>query len=188
MNIVSNTTEKQTPSGQDEDLGLVRRCQAGKKDAFDELVLKYQQKVFIWCYFLLSQSREDAEDAAQEVFCNVWRTVSGFKGDSKFSTWLHTVTRNHCFNIRKKQCIKNVITEAGEFRVKPQIGDSQTEDCVRQKVNLLDEIHRSVITLVHFDELSYEEAAGILKCPVGTIRSRVNRALEKLRPLIRECL
>jgi len=188
MNNLSNTTEQQRQSGPDEDAGLVKRCQAGNRDAFEELVVKYQQKVFSQCFFLLGNNRQVAEDAAQEVFCKVWRGISGFKGDSKLSSWLHTIARNHCFNLHTQRSRNPDLEQDGEQRMAPVKDTLATEDCVRQKVSQLEEIHRSVIALVHFDELSYEEAADILGCPVGTIRSRVNRALEKLRPLIRECL
>ena len=62
------------------------------------------------------------------------------------------------------------------------------DDCVRSKVRQLEEQHRSVVALVHFDDLSYEEAAKVLECPVGTVRSRLNRALEKLKPMMWECI
>ena len=83
----------------DEDFDLVQQCQAGIEKAFEQIVIKYQQKIFNQCYFLLNQNRDDAEDAAQEVFLNVYKKISEFRGESKFSTWLYQVTRNHCLNL-----------------------------------------------------------------------------------------
>jgi len=127
------------------------------KMAFEELVAEYQQKVFNQCYFLLGQNRQDAEDATQEIFCNVYRNIDSFKGDSKFSTWLYSVTRNHCLNMLKQKRSNRTSSEAPNAELSSsgenisQNDRHATQDCVRQKVNLLDEIHRTVIALVHFD-------------------------------------
>ena len=172
----------------DGDYSLVQQAQAGIASAFEQLIVKYQQKVFNQCYFLLSL-REDAEDAAQEVFCNVCKNIGTFKGEAKFSTWLYQVTRNHCLNILNKAGRDNMSLQdcTKEMSSNPQIVNP-VDDCVRSKVCQLEEIDRSVIALVHFDDLSYEEAAKVLECPVGTVRSRLNRALEKLKPMLRECI
>lgn len=182
------------PLIEDADRELVRRCQAGDKGAFEGLVIRYQDKVFSQCFFLLNQNRQDAEDAAQEVFTSVWRGIRDFNFEAKFSTWLYTVTRNHCLNTLKRKA-GNPVQAVEEILPNPSLPDERspnerqsTEECVRSKLSMLEEMHRAVIALVHFDGLSYEEAAGRLGCPVGTIRSRLNRALEALRPLIRECL
>jgi len=168
----------------DEDYELVQQSQAGIKKAFEQLFVKYHKKVFNKCYSMLS-IREDAEDAAQEVFFNVHKKINTFKNESKFSTWLYQITINHCLNIIKKPGINGPMP--------PEIGDDRqsfnpVRDCVRSKLAQLEEIHRSVIALVHFGEMSYAEAAQVLECKVGTIRSRVNRAMEKLEPILRECL
>jgi RNA polymerase sigma-70 factor, ECF subfamily len=173
----------------DGDYSLVLQAQAGIGSAFEQLIIKYQQKVFSQCYFLLNQNRDDAEDAAQEVFCNAYKNIGSFKGEAKFSTWLYQVTRNHCLNILNKAGRDNMSLEdcTKEMSSNPQTVNL-VDDCVRSKVRQLEEQHRAVVALVHFDDLSYEEAAKVLKCPVGTVRSRLNRALEKLKPLLRECI
>jgi len=172
----------------DGDYSLVQQAQAGIASAFEQLIVKYQQKVFNQCYFLLSL-REDAEDAAQEVFCNVCKNIGTFKGEAKFSTWLYQVTKNHCLNILNKpgRNVESLPGYENKMVSKPQT-INPVDDCVRSKVRQLEEQHRSVVALVHFDDLSYEEAAKVLACPVGTVRSRLNRALEKLKPLLRECI
>ena len=74
------------------------------------------------------------------------------------------------------------------YSTTPAEKTNDEKECVKQKVNSLEDMHREIITLIHFDELTYEEAAENLDCPVGTIRSRVNRAMKKLSPMLRECL
>jgi RNA polymerase sigma-70 factor, ECF subfamily len=171
----------------DEDYSSVQQAGAGIASAFEQLIVKYQQKVFSQCYFLLS-IREDAEDAAQEVFCNVYKSIGSFKGEAKFSTWLYQVTRNHCLNILNKAARKDMsLEDCGKEPSCNSKIENPVDDCVRSKVRQLEEQHRSVVALVHFDDLSYEEAAKVLECPVGTVRSRLNRALEKLKPMLQEC-
>jgi len=193
-NKLSKRMKSQMSNGREYDCELVKRCQTGDRDAFAELVVKYQQKVFRQCFFLLGQNKQDAEDAAQDIFKNLYSSIRNFQGASAFSTWLYTITRNHCLNVINR--VKtNPAVPAEDIRAAElgSTGDGpqeklSVEDCVRQKLNMLDEAHRTVVALVHFGELSYEEAAEMLNCPVGTIRSRLNRALERLRPLMRECL
>jgi len=179
----------------DEDYELVRQCQAGNKKAFEKLVVKYQAKVFKRCYFLLYRNKEEGEDAAQEVLVKAYRNIKNFKGSSKFSTWLYTIAKNHCLNLLKTKNISPIVVDQDGYLTQSYLSgkdylDPSTvdEECVKQKVNSLKTKYRSVIEKVHFDELSYEEAANKLGCPVGTIRSRLNRAIEKLKPLLRECI
>ena len=179
----------------DEDYDLVRQCQDGNKKAFEELVIKYQQKVFKRCYFLLHRNKEEGEDAAQEVLVKAYRNINSFEGNSKFSTWLYTIAKNHCLNLLKTRNISPIVVDQDGYLTQSYISgkdylDPSTvdEECVKQKVNSLKTKYRSVIKKIHFDELTYEEAADRLGCPVGTIRSRLNRAMEKLKPLLKECI
>ena len=177
----------------DEDKDLIRQCKSGNKKAFEVLLVKYQQKIFNQCYFLLNQNKAEAEDAAQAVFINIYNNISSFKGDSKFSTWLYKITKNHCLNLIKRRNnspVSNTTDDSmiNRYSTTPAEKANDEKECVKQKVNSLEDMHREIITLIHFDELTYEEAAENLDCPVGTIRSRVNRAMKKLGPMLRECL
>jgi RNA polymerase sigma-70 factor (ECF subfamily) len=177
----------------DEDKDLIKQCKSGNKKAFEVLLVKYQQKIFNQCYFLLNQNKEEAEDAAQAVFINIYNNISSFKGDSKFSTWLYKITKNHCLNLIKRRNnspVSNINDDSmiNRYSTTPAEKTNDEKECVKQKVNSLEDMHREIITLIHFNELTYEEAAENLECPVGTIRSRVNRAMKKLSPMLRECL
>ena len=179
----------------DEDYDLVKKCQGGDKKAFEKLVVKYQLKVFKWCYFLLYSNKEEGEDAAQEVFIKAYKNIKNFKGDAKLSTWLHTIAKNHCFSVRKKKNISPIVVDGDGYMTQSYTTgkdylDSRTvdEECVKLKVKSLTKKYRSVVEKVHLAELSYAEAADKLGCPVGTIRSRLNRALKQLGPLLKECI
>jgi RNA polymerase sigma-70 factor (ECF subfamily) len=82
-----------------------------------------------------------------------------------------------------EQCVEGMLEE-----ITPSDQPDAFQKCVRSKIAMLDEKHSAVINLVHFAAHSYEQAARVLKCPIGTIRSRLSRAVEKLEPLVRECL
>ena len=166
----------------DEDKDLITQCKYGNKKEFEVLLVKYQQKIFNQSYYMLGQNKEEAEDAAQDVLVKMYDTITSFKGDSKFSTWLYRVTKNHCLNLIRRRKRPHIPPEP------PVESPEDTKDCVKQKVKKLNEMHREIITLIHFNELTYEEVAENLGCPVGTIRSRVNRAMKKLGPMLVECL
>lgn len=191
---------KISSKGHDEDYDLVVQCQKGNKKAVGDLILKYQQKVFDQCYWLLL-NRDDAEDAAQEVFVKVMENIKEFEGKSKFSTWLYTITRNHCFNqlkrLRRIKPIDNKDQEEGLTMINHRqkhtssfynpTKESEVEKCVRGKLEQLDAKDREVIALVHLQGNTYERAAEVIGCPIGTIRSRLNRALKRLKPELKKC-
>ena len=207
--VIETIMPSKKDSNHDEDGYLVKLCREGnkenKKTAFEKLFIKYQQKVFTQCYWLLLDKME-AEQAAQDIFMKAYRGIEGFRGESseekaKFSTWLYKITRNHCLNkLNRSGRIRQIDGEDQEqgltminLKQKPSMSSEDSRistevgECVNKKVTQLNEMHRSVVDLVHFQGLSYEDAAEILDCPVGTIRSRLNRALDRLKPMLKEC-
>lgn len=170
---------------------LVGRIKKGDMHAFDELVGMYEKKVANIAYSLLSD-REDALDAAQEVFVRIYRSIGGFRGDSALSTWIFRITKNVCSDIlRKRRSVVSLDTEE-EDEPKVEIADDSVAPhteyekkervrAVREAIADLDENQRAVITLFDLNGLSYEEIAQILRVPVGTVKSRLYRAREALR-------
>lgn len=181
--------------GFDEDYEIVKQCQDGSRKAFGLLVVKYQEKVFKKCFYLMNKDKDEAEDAAQEVFLKIYKNISTFEGGSKFSTWLYSIMKNHCLNIIKRKNISPVIVDRDGILVQLLAdkedffnSDAIDKECVHQKIEGLTAKYRNVIETVHFEELSYDAAAKKLDCPVGTIRSRLSRALKKIAPLVKECI
>ncbi|MCH5185171.1 MAG: sigma-70 family RNA polymerase sigma factor [Oscillospiraceae bacterium] len=174
---------------------LVELCKKGDRSAFNELVLKYQSKVVNIAYGMLSV-REDAEDAAQDVFIKVYKNIASFKGDSAFSTWIYRITANTCNDILRKRMNKKTISihssdEDGDSsdmiipdsapppEKQAEIKETQRE--VRAAISALKDEYRTVITLFDLEGLSYEEIADISRLPIGTVKSRLNRARAQLR-------
>jgi RNA polymerase sigma-70 factor (ECF subfamily) len=186
------------------DQQLVERAQQGDKHAFDLLVVKYQRKLAR----LLSQFIRDStevEDVTQEAFVKAYRALPSFRGDSAFYTWLYRIGINTAKNFLVAQGRRAPTTtsgfdnedaegfeEASNLREmntpESELTSKQIAQTVNQTLEELPEELRTAITLREIEGLSYEEIAGIMNCPIGTVRSRIFRAreaiAEKLRPLL----
>ena len=188
------------PIETDPDRDLVARCKKGQPAAFDELVRRYQDRVYNLSYRMLRE-REVAEEIAQDVFVSVYQHIEGFQGNSKFSTWLFRVVANHCHNKskylrRRKHKMQDSIdapieSEDGDMRreLPDEPGRSPEELAVRRKMNEaiqeaighLDEDHRVIVLLRDVEDMSYEEIGEVLGLPEGTVKSRLHRARNELR-------
>lgn len=181
---------------------LIKLCQKGDRDAFNILVEKYQNQVINIAYSMLSD-REDACDAAQEVFVKIYRNIAGFKGKSSLSTWIYRIISNVCNDIlRKRQKSTNVISistalQEDEENKDMEITDtsptpeehlelSEQQRMVRAAIGELSVEYKEIITLCDIEQLSYEEISQVLKCPVGTVKSRLNRARNSLKKKLLE--
>ncbi len=178
------------------DQQLVERAQRGDKRAFDLLVVKYQRKLAR----LLSQFIRDAaevEDVTQETFIKAYRSLSSFRGDSAFYTWLYRIGINAAKNFLVAQKRRASTTtnefdievaenfeEGGQLRElntpENELMSKQIAQTVHQALQALPEELRSAITLREIEGLSYEEIASIMSCPTGTVRSRIFRAREAI--------
>lgn len=176
---------------------MIKLCQNGDRSAFNELVEQYQNQVVNIAYSMLSD-REDAYDAAQEVFVRIYRSIGGFKGKSSLSTWIYRIVSNVCNDIlRKRQRQANIISintargnEDEQHEMELEDSSPTPEECmelseqqrlVREALAELNDKYREIITLFDIEEMRYEEIAEILKCPVGTVKSRLNRARAELK-------
>ena len=175
---------------------LIESCKKGDRDAFNELVLKYQDSVINLAYNLLS-NRDDAYDAAQETFIKVYRNIGSFRGDSSFVTWIYRITSNVCKDIlRKRQKHSNVVSlspseddsDSGFMDIRDdkktpeerlEVTELQKE--VREALSELKAEYREIIVYCDIEQLSYEEISKLLKCPMGTIKSRLSRARTALK-------
>jgi len=185
------------------DQQLVERAQRGDKRAFELLVAKYQRKLGR----LLSRMVRDpaeVEDVTQEAFIKAYRALPSFRGDSAFYTWLYRIAINTAKNYlvalgRRAPTTTEFDNEDAEnFEEAEGLRDSATPESelhgkqiaatVNRAMEALPEDLRTAITLREIDGLSYEEIAGVMNCPIGTVRSRIFRARDaiaaELRPLL----
>ncbi len=197
----NNTAQGAVPmSDREIDQQLVLRVQAGDKRAFELLVVKYQRKV----ERLLSRivrNPSEIEDVAQEAFIKAYRAIGGFRGDSAFYTWLYRIAINTAKNYLVSQGRRPPTStgldneEAESLEDAVALRDTATPDSLLMSKQIGEIIHRTIdalpeelrtaITLREIEGLSYEEIAGIMDCPIGTVRSRIFRAREAVAAQLR---
>jgi RNA polymerase sigma-70 factor (ECF subfamily) len=182
-----------------EDSMLISRSQAGDRSAFNALVQKHEARAYQYAY-RLTRNSDEASDIVVEAFLRVYNALHNFKGQSSFITWLYRIMTNCYLDHRKRDKSKRNVslettlqTESGELT--RQIVDTapspleQTEKDARSirmeaAVSQLPEYQRAMIVMYHAEMMSYEEIAAALDLPVGTVKSRLNRARLSLRDLL----
>lgn len=183
-----------------DDQGLVELAQKGDRDAFRQLVEKYQRRVYSICYGMLKNA-DDSMDVSQEVFVKVYRYLEKFNFQSTFYTWLYRITVNMCIDhIRKNQRVKNVEYDDGIARedsdhVMPSqlglnpdkvYGQKELREKMLVALESLGEKHRTILILREVDGLSYEEIAEVLNISKGTVMSRLFHARRYFQEAISE--
>lgn len=174
-----------------EDENLVRRASSGNLDAFNELVLEYQNLVY---HQALSVLRDPslAEDAAQDSFIRAFQSISGFRGGS-FRAWMLKIVTNTAYDVlrrlkrRPMRPLFSLNQDGDEIDSSMWLADTQTSvqaeveqnEFAKSIQSLLDElpdVYRRVLTLIDIYEMDYAEAADVLNVPLGTVKSRLARA------------
>jgi len=184
------------------DRQLVRGLRRRDEEAFTEMVRSYQHRVFNIVYRILGD-RAESEEVAQEVFIAVFKHIDGFRGDSKFSTWLFRIATNRAKNRAKYRARRNRDrhrdiddTPASEVDQNPVGGETdrpdreamgrELESVVQDGLETLNEKHRTAIVLCDIEDLSYAEMADVLEVAEGTVKSRLYRARRQLKEFIDE--
>lgn len=179
---------------------LIKKAARGDVESFEKLIEAHQKKVFNIALGML-KNPADAEDIAQDVFIKVYKSLKNFKGQSSFSTWLYRVTTNTCLDeLRRRKTRQTfsideeIVTQEGEVS-KQVVDDSPSPDEILEKnelkrnishaISKLAKEHRTVIVLRDMQGFSYEEIANILQLPLGTVKSRINRARLTLKDILK---
>lgn len=169
----------------------------GYKEKYSILVDRYQDLVFRTCMGFI-HNKEDSEDLTQEIFVLVYQSLSRFKGESSFSTWLYRITINASLNKLRKNPIEKIFKQLGAFSIKDsekemtfQIPDYETpEDIlikeehrnwVQNALDSLPENQRTAIVLSKYDDLSQKEISEIMNISEGAVESLIQRAKTNLR-------
>ncbi len=163
---------------------------------FEDIVAKNESKIFNIIYSFTG-NYEDALDLTQETFISAYRHIDKFRQESNIYTWLYRIAINLCkkhYNRKKKQdsvfasslddpeTLQHVGKQASEYRSATEILElDEEQSMIRQEIASLSKKHRVVIILKYMQDLSYEEVADVLGCGVGTVKSRLSRAKEKLK-------
>src|SRR6476469_4255516 len=185
------------------ELDLVKRCQAGETEAFDELVTRYRTRVFGMIYNMV-HSEQDAWDLDQESFLKSWKSIKRFRGQSSFYTWIYRIVMNVTIDwVRKKQVkgsgaefddaiqVKD-IDPASKTVPKPdslpfeRIQQSEIRSQIDKAIAQLSPEHRAVILMKEIEDMQYHEIAEALGWSIGTVMSRLFYARKKLQSLLKD--
>ena len=168
---------------------LVRRAQAGETQAFAALVMEHQRFVYNLALRSLGDAQE-AEDVAQEAFVRAWQALAHFRGQSRFQTWLYRIVVNLCLTrlprLRRELAALSepeVLDLPSESFADPETGVelAERQAFLHRQIEALPESYRLLVMLRFQQELSYEEIAGIVDLPLGTVKTGIFRARQRLR-------
>ena len=174
------------------DEALAERVKKGDKEAFGEIVKRYEDKLIRYARKFMSD-RQDINDLIQEVFIKAYVNILSFDSSRKFSPWIYRIAHNEFVNAIKKKITQKIFSV--DFDVffphleSHEKADKQTEDFLNEQIldkylNTLDQKHREPLVLYFYEEMDYKEIADILQIPTSTVGVRISRAKEKLKDLL----
>jgi RNA polymerase sigma-70 factor (ECF subfamily) len=170
----------------------IQQCQGGSAKAFEAIVKKYMKQAYFIALGLVG-NHDDAMDLSQEAFFRAYSNIDRFNPKRKFFPWFYQILKNLCFShlrkgiYRKHNSLETVDEGNVSTQVNPQFNPSaiaernETKDLLWQAISQLNEKHREVIILRHFQDLSYEQIAQIIMCARGTVMSRLYHARKELK-------
>ena len=186
-----------------DEMELVKKARHGDLESYDELVKRYQERIYATIYHMTS-NHEDANDLAQEAFIKAFHALKSFKGGSSFYTWVYRIAVNKTINFLKQRKNKAQMSlDDLDFNAEhdPDLVALISDKTPRREVNLaelqeklngamqkLSEPHRLVVTLHDVQGLSHEEIAKIMDCNIGTVRSRLFYARQQLQAYLSDYL
>jgi len=178
------------------DVGLVQTARQGDLRAYDQLVQRYQERIYSTIYHMTS-NHEDANDLAQETFIKAHSALKSFKGDSSFYTWVYRIAVNKTINFLKQRRNKThlslndldfniendpeLVAFVSDRTPRRDIALAELQEKLNMAMQKLSDVHRMVVTLHDVQGLSHEEIANIMDCNVGTVRSRLFYARQQLQ-------
>ena len=185
------------------DLVLVQRTQQGDLPAYDELIRRYQERIYATIYHMTG-NHEDANDLAQETFIKAFTALKMFKGDSSFYTWVYRIAVNKTINFRKLRKNKShlslndmdfnaetdphMVQLVSDKTPRREVALSELHDKLGEAMQKLSPVHRLVVTLHDVQGLPHEEIATIMDCNIGTVRSRLFYARQQLQAYLSDYL
>jgi RNA polymerase sigma-70 factor (ECF subfamily) len=178
------------------DVELVQTAVAGREASFEELVRRYQRPIAAYVYRMVGDY-DSALDLTQEVFIKVYNSLSRYRAEFKFSTWIYKIAHNAAIDHLRRHAVREQAlsgTVDGERRevtieskrLTPEQESERKERCseIESVVQLLQSSYRELIILRHSHDLSYDEIAEVTGLPLGTVKNRLFRAREAMRDLL----
>ena len=179
-----------------EDLALVERARRQDMAAYDDLMRRYQERIYATIYHMTA-NHEDANDLAQETFIKAFQALKSFKGDASFYTWVYRIAVNKTINFLKQRKNRthlslndldfnaehdpDLVSLVSDKTPRRDVGLAELQEKLNEALMKLSEAHRLVVTLHDVQGLSHEEISEIMDCNVGTVRSRLFYARQQLQ-------
>ncbi|HEY6953505.1 MAG TPA: RNA polymerase sigma factor [Bacteroidota bacterium] len=171
---------------------LVRLFCGGDEAAFNELVLRYQEKIY-WVARRFTGNHDQADDITQEVFCRMYESLAEFRGASSLYTWLYRIAVNVSLNFIRRQKVRDFLRIDEIFDIEAEKSESpdsvveydEQQSLVEEAVAKLPEKQKAVFVMRYYEELPYEEIAKILKTSVGGLKANYFHALRKVGEYLR---
>lgn len=180
------------------DKKIISLCKAGKKEGYNLLFQKYEKSIYRICYHY-TVSREDALDLLQEVYIKLYKSIDRFNENQPVLPWIKRITVNTCLNFLRKRREKTVSLNAST-----DTEDCSVEDLIASSVNVEDEVScmdtkrilegmirdlpeemKMAVVLRHMEDMSYDDIARTMACPVGTVKSFLFRGRNILKDKLR---
>ena len=175
------------------DENIVERALTGDAEAFSEIVRRWERRIFALAFGILGRE-EDARDATQETFLAAFRSLRGFRGEAKVSSWLHRIAVNQCITRQRRAKVRNEAAledeqerDAAKFSAPVSFSPARTvesrqiTEAVRCAVNSLPIDLRQIVVMKEFEELTFREIADTLDLPLSTVKSRLYTAMKQLQ-------
>lgn len=168
---------------------FIKKLVRGDEKAFERLVIENQDRIYSVCVGML-KNPDDAQDAAQETFLRAYRRIRDFRGQSRPETWLTKIAMNICLDTIRSR--KETVSLSESFDVpdaettEDRVFSRERQQAVRRALDQLPPDQRSVVVLRDIKGLSYEEMCDILNLNMGTVRSKLHRAREKIKKIFLE--
>src|SRR5271165_3444539 len=182
---------------------LVARAREGDMGAYDDLVRKYQERIYATVYHMTS-NHEDANDIAQEAFIKAYQALKSFKGGSSFYTWVYRIAVNKTINFLKQRKNRvqislndldfnaehdpDLVALVSDKTPRRDLNLAELQEKLNAAMQKLSEDHRLVVTLHDIQGLSHEEIAMMMDCNIGTVRSRLFYAHQQLQAYLSDYL
>jgi len=195
---VTRTDGSETPAPVEEE-ALVRKARHGDLEAYDELVRRYQERIYGTIYHMTA-NHEDANDLAQESFIKAFQALKSFKGGSSFYTWLYRIAVNKTINFLKQRKNRiqmslndldfnaehdpDLVALISEKTPHRDVNLSELQEKLNEALLKLSEPHRLVVVLHDVQGMAHDEIAKVMDCNIGTVRSRLFYARQQLQALL----
>ena len=172
---------------------LVELSVTEDRNAFGEIVRRWERKIFALCFGMLGRE-DDAGDAAQEAFIAAYRNLKNFRGEAKVSSWLHRIAVNQCLTTKRRQKTRaedfiddedgaedRAFIAAARYSPANEAEKGERLNLVRNAVGALPTDLRQVIVMKEFEEMTFQEISETLELPLSTVKSRLYTALKQLK-------